>query len=386
MQTDLERLRRLILDSSELQQQLDAHTDAWELADQAAALGASLGCSLEPAELRRAIFDDARWDEFALGPAPRGPGWFPGRLVASPAGPAVAWCRFTGSPSAESFYGEGVRAAMRRPLNRLLRLSTPLAEAVDPAAPALPLAGLIFHMSRCGSTLVSRGLEALPQARAICEPEPFDDALRLTAGGQPGDEQARINTLRTVVRLLGRYPGGERLLFLKLDSWHIFDIALIRRAFPGVPWIFVCRDPIEVLVSHRRRRGSQMVPGTIDPQIVGMSLEDTIREGFDAYAARVLERICAAAAAALAEGDGRLLRYEELPAALWGWLPAHFGLELGPGDAELMHLAALSDAKRPYLPFYADGAAKQAEADPALRMLADRTVRPAYEALLAAGL
>jgi hypothetical protein len=53
-----------------------------------------------------------------------------------------------------------------------------------------------------------------------------------------------------MVAALGQARAGETRLFLKLDCWHMRDLPLFRRAFPNTPWVFLYRDPVEVLVSH----------------------------------------------------------------------------------------------------------------------------------------
>jgi hypothetical protein len=77
---------------------------------------------------------------------------------------------------------------------------------------------------------------------------------RLGAGGARGPKQMRY--------------------LIKLDSWHIRDLAFFRTVLPDVPWIFVYRDPLEVLVSQLRSPGLQGAPGAMDPAIPGMRFED----------------------------------------------------------------------------------------------------------------
>ena len=68
------------------------------------------------------------------------------------------------------------------------------------------------------------------------------------------------------------------------------DLPLIRAAFPAVPWIFLYRNPVEVLVSHSRRRGAHVIPGVLS---VPPDLDQPMP--LVEYAARVLARICEAA-------------------------------------------------------------------------------------------
>jgi len=70
---------------------------------------------------------------------------------------------------------------------------------------------------------------------------------------------------------LGQRRFGETHYFIKLDAWHVRSLALIREAFPQTPWIFVCRDPVEVFVSQLSRPGRLALPGAIDPEALGLS-------------------------------------------------------------------------------------------------------------------
>ena len=87
-----------------------------------------------------------------------------------------------------------------------------------------------------------------------------------------------------MVAAFGRRRGGrERHYFIKLDSWHTLALPLFRRAFPSVPWVFLYRDPVEVLVSQMRQRGAQTVAEIIPPSFYGI-------DGSDGHAQRGILR------------------------------------------------------------------------------------------------
>ncbi len=126
-------------------------------------------------------------------------------------------------------------------------------------------------MSRCGSTLLSQMLAALPEHVVLSEAGPLDTVLQLHFREPSVTDEERIGLLRAMMSALGQpRTGRERRLFVKLDSWHTLHLPLIRRAFPGVPWIFLFRNPVEVLVSHRRLRGGQALPGVLPPELFGL--------------------------------------------------------------------------------------------------------------------
>ena len=65
-----------------------------------------------------------------------------------------------------------------------------------------------------------------------------------------------------MVTALGqRLNAKDGRYFIKLDSWHIHDLPLIRAAFPEAPWIFVRRNLVEVVASQLRSPGMLGAPG-----------------------------------------------------------------------------------------------------------------------------
>ena len=55
-----------------------------------------------------------------------------------------------------------------------------------------------------------------------------------------------------------------------------------------------------------------------------------------------------------------LINYQQLPAAVWTEIAAHFGTEYTAADLAAMHQAAQFDAKNPSLTFSADYAGQRA--------------------------
>jgi hypothetical protein len=234
-------------------------------------------------------------------------------------------------------------------------------------------------MSRCGSTLVTQMLAAVPTSLVLSEPLLVNDVLRA-----PGTDDERARRLRLAVRALGRRRSGEeRAYVLKLDAWATHDLPLLRRAFPAVPWLFLSRDPLDVLVSHRRQAGMQMLPTVVAPELFGLDLVSAASMPFEEYGAFVLGATCRQA---LVHRDERalFLDYRELPGAVFESILDWFGLDCDTVDCAAMEAASRRDAKNPTHPFTDDRAAKAQAATPELRAAVDRWARPAYEALLAA--
>ena len=320
--------------------------------------------------------DEARRSKTARDVAsPPGPGWLPARVRRSGGELAVDWAHFGARRLTEPFYEDSVAAARSdgaRPL-----VSTPLAELArwtDRPASLEPT-GLIFHMSRCGSTLASQMLAAWGANIVISEASPIDAAVRLA-----GDDGDRIALLRAMVAALGQIRNpGETRYFLKLDSWHARALPLFRRAFPRAPWAFVYREPAAVMVSHARRTGMQMVSQLVPPAFYGLA-GDGQAWGED-YFAQVLAAICDAVVREHPAGGGLLIKYDELPQALWARMLPHFGVRPTPAEVEAMAAAASFDAKSPRERFTPDAATKQAAITPRIEAAVQRRLTGVYARL-----
>src|SRR5262249_39551106 len=160
-------------------------------------------------------------------------------------------------------------------------------------------------------------------------------------------------------------------LFIKLEGWHMLQFGLIRRAFPDVPWIFLYRDPLEVMASIELAPPRQMIPGGIDAGLLGLDPERALAMTLGAFSARVLERVLEAALAHAADG-GRLIEYRQLPDAAMGEMLAHFGLRYGADALARMREVARFDAKRPDMPYADDSEQKRRGAEAETRELSER--------------
>ncbi len=339
--------------------------------------------------------------------APQLAEWTPARIQWEGSCPCVHWCYLGHDRFVAPFFEQTIRRRLRMPFSLLFQHTTSLDALADlqSADPGLPPTGFIFHLSRCGSTLVAQMLAALPQNIVISEAPPIDAVLRAHWRDPAITDEQRIAWLRALLSVYARPRHGERHFYVKFDSWHTPALPLIRRAFPTVPWIFLYRDPLQVLVSHQWQRGAQMVPGLLPPQWLelppmalgpgaaegaaeggmpggssGGWLGGTFGETLDEYGARVLQRICRAALQHL-DGRARLINYRQLPAAVWSELAAHFGTGYTAADVAAMQEAAQFDAKNPGLTFAADSAAKTQGASADVRRLAEAWLQPVYAVL-----
>ena len=155
------------------------------------------------------------------------------------------------------------------------------------ALPAVEPTAFIFHISRCGSTLLSQLLGLDPTHIVLSEVPFLDDVLRVPYKREQYPSFEQIPTYKAAIRFYGQQRNGqESRLFIKTDSWHVFFYKTIRELYPEVPFILLYRDPREVIHSHRKKRGMQAVPGVIEPAIFGF--EGTLTTDLDEHMANVI--------------------------------------------------------------------------------------------------
>lgn len=176
----------------------------------------------------------------------------------------------------------------------------------------LDLQGAVFHESRCGSTLTANALLALDPARHRVYSESAPPAFALRACGEDYaacSPAAAATLLRDVVYLMGRSadPREERLFF-KFQSITTRTLETFRRAFPTTPWVFLYRDPVEVMTSQLR------VPNTAQANCVRSKKRSPAIRNFVARTEYALdefadEEVCAVHLATLCEAAERHLDY-----------------------------------------------------------------------------
>jgi hypothetical protein len=371
---------------------LAAIEDDASFVEQATRYAQAHNITLSAAGLLNATHPDplglARWSDSGLAGSALPPrAWLPIAVAPWRGAVHVDWAWFGAGPLRAPFYENAIRRALSLPFNRAFRYRTGLDDLIAQAEMAESVApsGFIFHMSRCGSTLVAQMLAALPGSVVISEAAPIDAVVQL-GRGLSDDDAARA--VRAMIAVFGRTRGGQpsdhsRRYVVKLDCWHTLALPLFRRAFPDVPWVFLYRDPVEVLVSQMRQRGMQMVPQFLPPSFYGITDENILDED---YCARVLAAVCRAVIEHQGRagddlGRGLILNYRQLPDAVWTAILPHFGISCSDEERDNMRRAARQDAKAPTMPFAADADTKQREATATVRRAADRHLGEIYNRL-----
>ena len=124
----------------------------------------------------------------------------------------------------------------------------------DDAPTILDLKGVVFHESRCGSTLAANSMMALNPEKHRVYSESSPPAMALRICGEDYSMctvEASANLLKDVIYLMGRSDNpSEENLFFKFQSATTRTMDTFRMAFPTTPWIFLYREPIEVMMSQ----------------------------------------------------------------------------------------------------------------------------------------
>ena len=254
--------------------------------------------------------------------------WTPIRFDLSTPTPTVDWADLTAERFTAPFFDQTVARWSTGPeAQPLVRTGLDALVALD-QEPSLDPAGLIFHLSRCGSTLISRLLSTLPGVVVVAEPSPLNALLGLDPARVDGATLVRV--VRLLVRALGRRRhGDERQLVLKCTSWNIRRQEILTAAFPGTPWVWVQRDPAQVVAS--------LLAGP--PGWLGQDVppeQTAMRFGIDPAAAPLMSRAEFAAralgamlfSASVGPAQRICIDHAELPAAVWQRVAAHFGIDI----------------------------------------------------------
>jgi hypothetical protein len=242
-------------------------------------------------------------------------------------------------------------------------------------------AGIVYHVGRCGSTLVSQLLRQHERLVVYSEPLAVNEVL---VPPQQWSRAELVGALRTLGACFAGHAGMPWVV--KLSSWNTLYCDMVAEAFPATPWVLCVRDPLEVCVSLLERRPgwlrdagepSHRFAPVVDPGRSSRTAEE--------YLPRLIAAYCRAVGR-LDAGRGRLVEYETLPEAVWNEVAPAFGLAIDDAARERMSIASRADAKAPVdspKAFEPDRARKQSVASPALREAVDAIARPELARLVA---
>jgi len=143
-------------------------------------------------------------------------------------------------------------AAIRRSIPDSFTSSLDILDSIRIPPNSFAPTGLVFHAGRCGSSLLAQVLARSRENMVYGEAPPHNQIWRLA-----GDPSCRAGAGPTVYRKLFLLMGRRRLAsyrshMVKFTSFNILKFPEIRAAFPGVPALFLFREPGAMLDSYHR--------------------------------------------------------------------------------------------------------------------------------------
>ena len=167
-------------------------------------------------------------------------------------------------------------------LDILLDLETPLK--------SVTINSFIFHVSRCGSTLLSQALSADTANVVVPEAPIFDQILKM----KEWDAHISNNDIEKIFKQTVAWYGQDRTneyqqYFIKLDSWHIHFYEQLRSWFPETSFYFLTREPHAIITSHLKRRGIHAIPNYINPSLLNIEITAEHYEDFNHYTELVID-------------------------------------------------------------------------------------------------
>jgi hypothetical protein len=305
--------------------------------------------------------------------------WYPMTINTSGEQPLLAWRYLGGRALSAAFFEDNFasqsvedRRVCYTPLAALAQFDADQDQAVRSLAPS----AFVFHVSRCGSTLITQTLSQLSQCVALSEPPVLDAFFRLHH--QRPDLSGGVAVFRQLLAALGQARrADEQRLIVKLDSWHVPWMPWVHQAFPQIPIIFLYREPQQVLASHRRQRGLHMVPGLLPLAPLQIAPSPALQPGdLDGYAQHVLTAIVQTALTHAEMPGLHLLNYSQLPQAIWEDLMPMMSLRCDADTLLALQARTHFHAKHGHARFMGD-----APVSPSINTPPDETLWQCYAAL-----
>ncbi|TDI59056.1 MAG: hypothetical protein E2O92_08505 [Alphaproteobacteria bacterium] len=209
----------------------------------------------------------------------------------------------------------------------------------DIIADSLSPSGLIFHISRCGSTLLGKALARTPHHIVINQGGPLQRGFWAWLTDDFAKEaEASEENLAMFRRLVGAMTrprtGIETASFMKFISWNALYMDFVHQAYPDTPTLFLYRDPVEVIASvlkettavlvAKDHRQAEFLTGRTKAEIANMSDVEFLAICFSRYFETALSRT----------DDIKMLNYTNINAGRFPDI-VDLGLEYSPDPTDM---------------------------------------------------
>jgi hypothetical protein len=277
-------------------------------------------------------------------------GWIPYKITVNNSEAGCHWIDTNNLPYTDPFFEETIaklkgvprKSAYKDSVSDLSML-TEWAGQIDHIDPT----AFIFHISRCGSTLISQLFGLDKQNVSLSEVPIFDDILRLRYKIPQINDEYINKLLKAALKFYGqKRTGVEQHLFIKTDSWHIHFYKQLRELYPDTPFVLLYRTPNEVFESHTKVRGMQTIPGLIEAEIFGFNTGNSW--DLDAYTANVLSGYLKAYLKVVANDKlALLINYSEGIMSLMDKITSFAQIEFSPAIKQKMNERSSYHSKHP---------------------------------------
>lgn len=276
--------------------------------------------------------------------------WIPYKFTKDAGQDICRWLYLGNTLFTEPFFDETISTCQKMPENSAWQKAASSVDVLTEWAgqvEAVPPTAIIFHVSRCGSTLVTQLLSQQMSNIVLSEVPIFDTLLRQ---GKMQDKMAeQLQLLQAAVALYGVKRNAEqRYLYIKTDSWHIQFYQELRQLYPHTPFVLLYRKPDEVLYSQQKKKGMHAVPGVVEPALFGFGPEALLETDLDRYMGRVLSVYFQRFAKVLANDANTLaVNYNEGILPIVNKIAAFTGMSISAAEYQAMQERAGYHAKFP---------------------------------------
>lgn len=253
------------------------------------------------------------------------------------------WLKTSGSTFRDPFFALTAKRVLAKEQERALcTTSLDVLPHLRPGKKHLYPSGFIFHVGRCGSTLLSNMLASIDEHFILSEPN-LPIAAVLRHPGRYAPSQLRDLTRAAILTLATAAPPGAERFFIKFFHCYTMSLPLIREAVPNVPEVFVYRDPVEVIVSMM---ASPTQPWLWNEFMTGLPLSAAGERPLAELAARAVGRLLKSMCERVADNT-MLVNYSDISVSSAAALLDHFGAACDSRAMTRMLSVMSIDAKDP---------------------------------------
>jgi len=268
---------------------------------------------------------------------------------------------------------------------------------------------VVFHETRCGSTLIANIMAAFdPERTRVYTESPAPvAAIKACENNVPCDPGAQEALIQDVFYMMGRTtrPKKPQYVFYKIQSVGVQSIEAFARAMPKTPWMFAYRDSIEVMMSHFKnyQQGNPLSKDFMPVCLrnYGSEVQHPLLQEIAQSKGRTVESLnkeeyCAAHLATLSESaiheyertkdsDTKhwFINYKELPHVLWESILPDLVLPFTAAQIERMHQVSRSYSKgrgpRAGQHWHEDSTLKQGTAPDSVKQAVATFLDPLYQ-------